>query len=192
MKRINNCTTIFMAPTLKTPKDSLRNNGFINAYIKDELSDSEYKDCIYVLFKPNDLDMFKDFLDGEYERTKQIIEDYDYEGGFVVVVYKLDKKFEKDFKIVKEGKYSKTSKQFQKLFPKVIKLKKNGLHRDELSLQYRVFNKTNDLLEYWQEKIGSSSSWKDEYEVWSEFNIKNETLTKKVLNESRKIITAKS
>jgi hypothetical protein len=181
-----------MAPTLKTPKDSLRNNGFINAYIKDELSDSEYKDCIYVLFKPNDLDMFKDFLDGEYERTKQIIEDYDYEGGFVVVVYKLDKKFEKDFKIVKEGKYSKTSEQFQKLFPKVIKLKKNGLHRDELSLQYRVFNKTNDLLEYWQEKIGSSSSWKDEYEVWSEFNIKNETLTKKVLNESRKIITAKS
>jgi|TARA_B110000908_G_C10182868_1_gene416555 hypothetical protein len=178
-----------MVPTLKAPKDSLKNNGFINAYIKDDLSESEYEDCIYVLFKPNDLDLFKDFLDSEYERTKQVIEDYDYEEGFVVVVYKLNKKFDKDFNKIKQGKYSKTSKEFQKLFPKVIKLKKSGLHRDELSLQYRVFNKTNDLIEYWQEKIGSSSAWKDEYEVWSGFNIENETLTKKTLNENKRIIS---
>ena len=131
MKRKNTCTTIFMVPTLKNPKDSLKNNGFINAYIEDEMSDSEYKDCIYVLFKPDDVDLFKDFLDNEYERTKQIVEDYD-------------------------------------------------------------FNKTNDLIEYWQEKIGTSSTWKDEYEVWSGFDIENETLTKKVLNESRKNISRKS
>jgi len=192
MKRINTCTTIFMVPTLETPKNSLRDNGFINAYIKDELSESEYEDCIYVLFKPNDLNLFKDFLDSEYERTKQVIEDYDYEEGFVVVVYKLNKKFDKDFNKIKQGKYSKTSKEFQELFPKVIKLKKNGLHRDEVSLQYRVFNKTNDLIEYWQEKIGSSSSWKDEYEVWSGFNIENETLTKKTLNENKRITSKQS
>jgi len=192
MKRINTCTTIFMVPTLETPKNSLRDNGFINAYIKDELSESEYEDCIYVLFKPNDLNLFKDFLDSEYERTKQVIEDYDYEEGFVVVVYKLNKKFDKDFNKIKQGKYSKTSKEFQELFPKVIKLKKNGLHRDEVSLQYRVFNKTNDLIEYWQEKIGSSSSWKDEYEVWSGFNIENETLTKKILNENKRITSKQS
>tara|TARA_R100000541_G_scaffold52381_2_gene60084 strand:+ start:188 stop:766 length:579 start_codon:yes stop_codon:yes gene_type:complete len=192
MKRINTCTTIFMVPTLETPKNSLRDNGFINAYIKDELSESEYEDCIYVLFKPNDLDLFKDFLDNEYERTKQVIEDYDYEEGFVVVVYKLNKKFDKDFNKIKRGEYSKTSEEFQELFPKVVKLKKNGLHRDEVSLQYRVFNKTNDLIEYWQEKIGSSSSWKDEYEVWSGFNIENETLTKKTLNENKRIISKQS
>ena len=192
MKRKNTCTTIFMVPTLKNPKDSLKNNGFINAYIEDEMSDSEYKDCIYVLFKPDDVDLFKDFLDNEYERTKQIVEDYDYNGGFVIVVYKLNKKFDKDFKKVKQGEYSKTSKEFQKLFPKVVKLKKNGLHRDELSLQYRIFNKTKDLLEYWQEKIGSSVNWKDEYEVWSEFKENEQTLTKKILNESRKNISRKS
>jgi hypothetical protein len=181
-----------MVPTLKVPKNSLKNNGFINAYIEDDMSDNKYKDSVYLLFKPNDIDLFKDFLDGEYERTKQIIEDYDYDGGFVVVVYKLNKKFDKDFKKVKQGEYSKTSKEFQKLFPKVVKLKKNGLHRDELSLQYRIFNKTKDLMEYWQEKIGTSSTWKDEYEVWSGFDIENETLTKKVLNESRKNISRKS
>lgn len=191
MKRKNTCTTIFMVPTLKTPKDSLRNNGFINAYLKDEMSDTNYKDCIYVLLKPNNIDSFKEFIDNEYERTEQIVEDYDYEGGFVVVVYSLDKKFKEDFKLIKKGMYSKTSKSFQKLFPKVIKLMKNGLHRDELSLQYRIFNKTPDLIEYWQDKLGITY-WDEDMEVWSEFKIENEVLTKKVLNENRKIIEAKS
>ena len=68
---------------------------------------------------------------------------------------------------------------------------KNGLHRDELSLQYRIFNKTNDLIEYWQDKLGITY-WDEDMEVWSEFKIENETLTKKVLNESRKIVEAKS
>lgn len=191
MKRKNTCTTIFMVPTLKTPKDSLRNNGFINAYLQDEMSDTNYKDCIYVLLKPNNIDSFKEFIDNEYERTEQIVEDYDYEEGFVVVVYSLNKDFNKDFNLVKNGKYSKTSKSFQKLFPKVIKLKKNGLHRDELSLQYRIFNKTPDLIEYWQDKLGITY-WDEDMEVWSEFKIENEVLTKKVLNESKKIIEAKS
>lgn len=191
MKRKNTCTTIFMVPTIKTPKNSLRNNGFINAYLKDNISDTNYKDCIYILFKPKNIDLFKDFLDSEYERTKQIVEDYDYEGGFVVVVYSLDKKFKEDFKLIKKGMYSKTSKSFQKSFPKVIKLMKNGLHRDELSLQYRIFNKTPDLIEYWQDKLGITY-WDEDMEVWSEFKIENEILTKKVLNENRKIIEAKS
>jgi hypothetical protein len=180
-----------MVPTIKTPKNSLRNNGFINAYLKDNISDTNYKDCIYILFKPKNIDLFKDFLDSEYERTKQIVEDYDYEGGFVVVVYSLDKKFKEDFKLIKKGMYSKTSKSFQKSFPKVIKLMKNGLHRDELSLQYRIFNKTPDLIEYWQDKLGITY-WDEDMEVWSEFKIENEVLTKKVLNENRKIIEAKS
>lgn len=191
MKRKNTCTTIFMVPTIKTPKDSLINNGFINAYLEDEMSDNKYKDCIYVLFKPDDINLFKEFLDNEYERTKEIIEDYDYEGGFVVIVYSLNKDFKEDFNLVKRGKYSKTSDNFKKLFPKVIKMKKNGLHRDELSLQYRIFNKTNDLIEYWQEKLGITY-WDEDMEVWSEFKIENEILTKKVLNESKKIIEAES
>lgn len=191
MKRKNTHTTIFMVPTLKTPKNSLRNNGFINAYLVDNVSESTYEDCIYILFKPKDLDMFKDFLDSEYERTKQIVEDYDYEGGFVVVVYKLSQKWKEDFNLIKQGKYSQTSDGFQKVFPKVIKLMKNGLHRDELSLQYRIFNKTNDLIAYWQDKLGITY-WDEDMEVWSEFKIENETLTKKVLNESRKIVEAKS
>ena len=68
-----NITSIFMVPTLKVPKDALRGNGFINAYIKDDRREDQYKESIYLLFKPNDLDKFREFLDNEYERTKTII-----------------------------------------------------------------------------------------------------------------------
>ena len=82
-----------MVPTLRVPKDALRSNGFINGYIKDEKMQHGYEDPIYLLFKPDNLDKFREFLDGEYERTKSIIEDYDYEDGFVVVVYQLNERF---------------------------------------------------------------------------------------------------
>ena len=167
-----------MVPTLKVPKDALRANGFINAYIKDIGSDNEYKDSIYLLFKPTDIDKFREFLDSEFERTKTIIEDYDYDDGFVVVVYQLNEKFKEDFKIVKQGRYSKTSKDFQKMFPKIIKIVKNGLHRDEISLQYRIFNKSDDLVDFWEEKLGIDLKLTvgNDFEVWEGFDESNEIL----------------
>lgn len=169
-----NITSIFMVPTLKVPKDALKGNGFINAYIKDARKEDDYKDSIYLLFKPENLDKFREFLDSEYERTKAVIEDYDYEDGYVVVVYQLDQKYKSDFLLVKDGKYSKTSKDFQKLFPKVVKITRKGLIRDEISLQYRIFNKATDLIEFWEEKLGIE--WEDEYEVWEGWDESNEIL----------------
>ncbi len=89
MKTKKTITSIFMVPTLMVPKNALKQNGFINAYLDDVDRDFKYDDdVIYVLFLPTDLAKFREFLDGEYERTTSIIEDYDYEGGFVVLVYK--------------------------------------------------------------------------------------------------------
>jgi hypothetical protein len=169
-----NITSIFMVPTLKVPKDALRSNGFINAYIKDAGREDQYADSIYLLFKPTDLDKFREFLDSEYERTKTVIEDYDYEDGFVVVVYQLSDKYKKDFVLIKEGKYSKTSAEFQKLFPKVVKIVRNGLNRDEISLQYRIFNKAEDLVSFWEEKLGID--FEKEFEVWEGWDEQKEIL----------------
>jgi len=169
-----NITSIFMVPTIKAPKDALRSNGFINAYIKDARKEDQYKECIYLLFKPENLDKFREFLDGEYERTKAIIEDYDYEDGFVVVVYQLDSKYKKDFDLIIKGSYSKTSKDFQKMFPKIIKIFRNGLHKDEISLQYRIFNKADDLVEFWENKLGID--FQDDYEVWEGWDEEKEIL----------------
>ena len=168
-----NITSIFMIPTLNIPKDCLKDNNFINGYIKDVNRD-EYKDCVYLLFKPKNLDRFKEFLDNEYERTKDVIEDYDYEKGYVVVVYQLNKAYKKDFNLIKKGMYSKTSIEFQALFPKVIKIMKNGLHKDELSLQYRIFIKSGDLIDFWEERL--ATKFEEEYELWDGFSEENEIL----------------
>lgn len=167
-------TSIFMVPTLKIDKEALKNNGFVNGFIKDDNREVQYENCIYLLFHPKDIDKFREFLNEEYERTKAVIDDYNYQDGYIVVVYELDKKFSQDFKLIKEGKYSKTSKEFQALFPKVIKIIRNGLHKDEVSLQYRVFNRTEDLINFWEERLGVT--FDEDQEVWYAFEEKNEVL----------------
>jgi hypothetical protein len=171
-------TSIFMVPTLKVPKDALKSNGFINAYIKDVDKDVEYENSIYLLFKPENLDKFREFLDSEYERTKAVIEDYDYEDGYVVVVYQLNEKYKDDFLLVKQGKYSKTSAGFQKLFPKVVTIVKNKVARDEISLQYRIFNKNEDLVEFWEDKLGINLQGLlgEDFEVWEGWDELKEVL----------------
>jgi len=169
-----NNTSVFMVPTLNIGKENLLINGFINAYIRDESQEIPYKDAIYLLFRPTDINRFREFVDEEYERTDQVIEDYPHENGCIVIVYKLNPKFKKDFDLVRIGKYSLTSDKFQELFPKIIHLKKNGLSRDEISLQYRVFNRTEDLIKFWEDKLGVI--FKDDQEVWDGFDEKNEVL----------------
>jgi len=178
-------TSIFMVPTLGCPKDVLLSNGFINGYINDAQRDIEYKDSVFLLFQPQNLSRFKSFLDGEYERTKHIIEDYNLDEGFVVVVYKLDPLYKSDFDLIRKGQYSKTSPAFQKLFSKIKKVKIDGLSRDEISLQYRVFNKTQDLILYWEEKFGIAFD-KDQ-ELWTGFVEEDETLNSNKLREIIKI-----
>lgn len=174
-------TTMFIVPTLKISRETLINNGFLNAYIKDEGRDVEYENSVLLLFQSKNLDQFREFLDFEYERTTQIIDDYDYANGFVVVVYQLDVNFLSDFELIKQGKYSKTSQAFQKLFPRVIKIIKDGLHRDEISLQYRVFNRTQDLITFQEERCGVT--FDAIQEVWSGFVQENEILNMNKIKE---------
>jgi hypothetical protein len=174
MERKHTITSVFIVPTLSIGRDKLLDNGFLNGYIKDSNKDIQYENAVYLLFKPKDLDKFRDFLDGEYERTKSIIDDYDYEDGYVVVVYEVNPRLKDDIELVKQGKYSQTSKKFQEIFPKVIQIKQNGMRRDEVSLQYRVFNKTEDLVKFWEDKL--EVTLPEDLEVWHGFFDEFETL----------------
>jgi hypothetical protein len=168
-------TTIFFVPTLSIDRDTLKQNNFINGFIKDIRREVQYENCIYLLFKPINLDKFRYFLDKEYERTKSIIDDYDYEDGYVVLVYKLDVTYKEDFKLIKEGKYSKTSKKFQELFPKTMRVYiSTNAFETKITLQYRIFNKTEDLKEFWEEKIDMQLN--ENSEVWTTFLEDEETL----------------
>ena len=174
-------TSIFIVPTLKIPREKLQENEYINGYIRDDRREVQYENSVYLLFRPKEIDKFKSFLDEEYERTKDLIDDYDYEDGYVVVVYKLDEKFKEDFELVKKGKYSKTSPSFQQLFPKIIKIKVNGLSRDEFSLQFKVFNKTEDLRRFWEERLGVI--FDNDQEFWKAFIEENESLNLSKIKE---------
>ena len=59
-----------------------------------------------------DFERFREFLEKEYETNHSLIDDYDYEDGFVVLVYKLPSKHHKDYQLIRAGKYSETSKEF--------------------------------------------------------------------------------
>lgn len=146
-------STIFFAPTIINV-EAAENNGFQNCFIKDRGSETDYPDSVYLLFKPSNMDKFKDFLDHEYERGSSIIEDYDYPDGFIVLVYQLNMEFRKDFALIKKGQYSKTSLEFQELFPKTKKVLEDKKWINTMSVQHRIFNKTEDLIEYWEEKLG--------------------------------------
>jgi hypothetical protein len=174
MERKHTITSIFIVPTLSIGREKLIDNGFVNGYIKDSRKDIQYENAVYLLFKPQDLDKFRNFLDGEYEKTKSIIDDYDYEDGYVVVVYEINPKLKGDIELIKQGKYSQTSKKFQEIFPKVVKIRKSGLSRDEISLQYRVFNKTEDLVQFWEDKLGVELP--HDVEVWHGFFEEEESL----------------
>jgi hypothetical protein len=181
MERKHTITSIFIVPTFSIGRDKLLDNGFVNGYIKDGRKDVQYENAVYLLFKPKDLDRFRLFLDGEYERTKSIVDDYDYEDGYVVVVYEINPRLKDDIELIKQGKYSQTSKKFQEIFPKNVQIKKNGLRRDEISLQYRVFNKTEDLVQFWEDKLGMELP--EDVEVWHGFFEEFETLDLDKLKE---------
>jgi len=183
MQELRNVSSIFFVPTLNIGREKLRDNNFINAYTKD-INKEHYEDCVFLLFKPKNLTKFKYFLDEEYERTINIVDEYDYEDGYVVIVYKLDESFKGDFELIKTGKYSQTSSNFQELFPKLLRrLDKQGYGKEEeLSVQWRIFNKTPDLVATWEEKLGVRFS--EKMEVWPIFNPEKETLDiTKIKNE---------
>jgi hypothetical protein len=177
----NTISSIFMLPTLKINRDQLLVNNFINAFYKDPNRDMDYGDCVYLLFKPKDFDRFEDFVEGEYVRTKQMIDDYDYDNGLVVLVYLLDSTYKADFDKIRKGKYSKTSPEFQALFPKIIKSLKNGKYQDQISVQFRIFNKDEALKAYWEERINKAftpdmevyDGWDDENEILNIEKVKN-------------------
>ena len=174
-------TSIFMVPSLGIKRDVLHANDFLNGYSKDEMIDEQYENACFLLFRPKNIDRFREFLDSEYERTRDIISDYDHRGGFIVVVYKLDPRFSRDFNLIRESKYSKTSPEFQALFPKVVKIKVNGLSRDEISLQVRIFKKTDDLKQFWEEKFDINLM--EHVEYWEGYHEENETLTEQKLEQ---------
>ena len=60
------------------------------------------------------------------------------------------------------------------LFPKFVKVKSLfGVEEEKISLQYRVFNKSNDVKKFWETRLGVDFS--EDQELWPIMSMEKET-----------------
>lgn len=138
-----NCSALFLMKAVVGIglKDMVMNFGMVNTFLEDEEHDEYVGDLLFVLLKPDDINIL-DVLIAEQEADNlNFVGEYDYSGGFVVLVYAIPKEMSEDFIKFKEGKYSKLSTKFKELFDK--ETIRN--YKREKSLQFMVFYKDGEL-----------------------------------------------
>ena len=168
LKKVN-VSALFLKPTLNIPSHLSFQNKYVNTYLFNAEEEVTYNNSIQVLFQPVNLAWFNTFVASEEDRGATIIDEFDYPSGDVLLVYRLPVNLENDFNLILEGKYSKVSEKYKKLFPKVVKIR----GKEVLSLQWMVLNKDIKLKTFWEEEFNTTLL--NENEFWGLYNIESET-----------------
>jgi len=163
------CSTIFLLPGIGLRRKDILQYGFLSAYIDDLNHPAHYGDAVYLLFRAEDkvsMNRLQEFLTSERNRTDLLVEDYDYEGGYVVAVYRFDPEFKEEYKNFLKGKYSKFRKKYTDLFPREVEIvDEKGDRKLQFSLQYHIFNRTDAIRKFWEDKTGEKLD--GDTEMWS-------------------------
>lgn len=175
-KERKNCTTIFLLPGIGHTRQGLLKYGFLAAYLDDINHSVHYENALYVLFKPEKQDEFHKFLTNEHAKNGLVLEDYDYEGGYTVIVYLFAEKFMPEYELFLQGKYSQFRPEYTKLFPKTAKVldPQFGIEVTKTSLQQHIFTRSKLIKKYWEKKIGQKLP--DDMELWSSPDMSKEIL----------------
>lgn len=143
-------------------------NGFRRAYLNDHLYPME--NCIFLLFKPIEFtEKFKGFCE-ILESHKEFKQSYDIEDG-VVFVFQINPLYKKDVQLLKQGKYSLTSKEFKELFPQFVKNKKG---QKTLFPNWMILHKHPQQRKTMEEKVGCAID--ENAELWDLFSPEYEVL----------------
>lgn len=151
-------SNIFLVPLLKISRKALKSNGFVDSYMYNRASEVQYPNVIHMLYKPNDMVSFNEFLEDNREK---IIDEMDYE-DHVLVTYNLPDKLESDYALIKSGSYSKVSEEFR-----------SQISACRRTLQNLIFNKDPSLKKWWEEELDEKLD--EDQEVWSILNEEDET-----------------
>lgn len=169
-----NVSCVFLLPLLKLNRKKLQAIGFKNSYCFNGEESMVYDNCIHLLFIPIIMEGFEGFLEAEKLRNAPIVDEKDYPGGLVLLTYELPKKFKKDYELVWQGKYSQTSKEYQDMFPKTMKvINKDGIEVTEMSGQHMVFCRYQPLRRKIEQELDVELS--DTQEIWILPSIEKET-----------------
>lgn len=163
-------TSTFLLPAFRLDKEMLGLNGYINSYLNDDKHETYHKEAVYMLFKTDRGQEFDEFID--YVETKhKVLEVYDIERGYTVLVIKFPTEYIKDFRLFKEGKYSKFSKAYiESFFPfkKVVAWDHEGKPcKEEYTLFYHIFHKTDWLKDWWAKRLAYDPAEFGDKELWS-------------------------
>lgn len=143
-------TTIFLVPALGISREELKQNGFINAYLKDESTEHESDHyLIYGLFKPQGNRKFNEFIE-KLDEQGIVYTEYDYPDEHVVVVFLFPKLFDDDYKMILLGHYSKCSQAFKGLFPETRT--QDGV--EILNFPHAILNRTEAAKTLIEEEYG--------------------------------------
>jgi len=174
--RTFSATDMFIVPLLNIGRENLIKAGFVSAFMKDELREIEYERAVYLLFKPFKIEDFNLFVEDQRESNMPIIDEFDH-NGYVVLVYKLPKKFEGDYEKILQGKFSETSKEYQKSFPMYYKIGED----DHMLLQHMIFSKNEKLKEYWKKELDLTITNSDQHwHFYEEREVLNEESLKRI------------
>lgn len=120
-------TTLFLLPALKLEYKVLKTLGFINAF--SFVKGKSYKDCISVLFNPDEQTELGEFID---ENKDRIIDEIDFGKGYTLVVFTYPVKYIRDKELFWKGKYSQFSSEYKSLFKAATtKFQMQVIKRDE-------------------------------------------------------------
>lgn len=170
-----NCTTIFLLPGIGLYRKDLLEYGFLSAYLDDVNHSIHYDRSLYLLFLPEDRDVFQDWLRSQYRNNRLLVEDYDYPGGYVVLVYSFPKQYKNEFALFLEGKYSLFRTEYIKLFPEDVEVTdEKGDRVIRKSLHYHIYTRSTTIKKYWEDKIGESLP--AEAELWGIPDLSKEVL----------------
>lgn len=180
MNYIRNVATIFLIRPLGlcdrreslNPEDKnaakiIKRYGFLEAFLADESHITIPARLVYCLFKPQNLQELDEFVEMERQDKAEIVDTYDYPGGFVVVVYKFPEIYNRDYDKILEGKYSLTSNTFKSVFP--IDVSNN------LTIYSLVLFKEPQMVRAVEEDLGIK--FDDSMEFWHIPDMEKETLT---------------
>lgn len=172
-----NTSQLFVMEILRIDPMDLIKNRFLGSFFYNDEADVEYKDCLHLLFHPENYEIFYNFIEHEQSRGANILDEFDYEDGYIILVYKIPEKFIPDVEIVKLGKYSTVSKEYKSKFAAKIT---NG-NEEFLSISRLVFDKSNILKEYWEEEFDVQFTKNQEF--WRKMKKEEETFSLQKLKE---------
>lgn len=179
-------TRFFLMPATGLAPNIYIKQGLLNSYsgywefpqtmVEDQSSITEH--LIFNLYRYKDVDVFREFLEYLYEFDPTICYDFPVENfdDLHITEHALPEKFNQDYLKVKCGQYSRTSREFQALFPKKITTTYQGIKVSDYSFQYQIFNKMDKIKNFWEDEF--AIRFDEEDEIWEGFDTKKEYLSK--------------